>query len=141
MKYLKRYNESIDKVDTCIELTGYTFDQLKNIFQLNLEDNGEFEVLDVHGWLLPCDNEFDTDQRKIVSIELTEDFGEEFSYSPLRQYARGAQEYYITTTSKKLLDVIAKKYDLKIGKVELRGMLGNNEFRVSFRVEKNNTTA
>jgi len=144
MKYLKPYNESIDKVDTCMELTGYTYDELVDLFTLNLEDNSEFEVVSVTGYLLPTH----IHNRSIVSIEITEDISSENAellnnaINNLRNSMQVAQrEYHISIFNKKLLDVIGKKYDLEIGKVELRGMLGGKRYRVGFTVEKNNTTA
>jgi len=153
MKYLKKYNESIasssDKVDTCMELTGYTYDELVDLFTLNLEDNSEFEVVSITGYLLPTHiHNFHYINRSIVSIEITEDISSENAellnnaIHNLRNSMQVAQrEYHISIFNKKLLDMIGKKYDLKIGKFELRGMLGGNRYRVAFTVEKNNTTA
>ena len=109
MKYLKPYNESIDKVDTCMELTGYTYDELVDLFTLNLEDNSEFEVVSVTGYLLPTH----IHNRSIVSIEITEDISSENAellnnaINNLRNSMQVAQrEYHISIFNKKLLDVI-----------------------------------
>ena len=136
MKYLKKYNESIDKVATCMELTGYTYDELVDLFTLNLEDNSEFEVVRITGYLIP-----DLPSIKdVVSMSLLEDISSE-NAERLKNAKLDQREHHISTFNKKLLDMIGKKYDLKIGKVELRGMLGGNRYRVAFTVEKNNTTA
>jgi hypothetical protein len=165
VKYLKRYNETHDISAQCEELTGYSISELISIFEINLEDNVEFDVTRVTAHVMPHNifdqwNEtaaIDVD-RQVVFIELTEGFVDNKEVSliiskrnSLTQYADKIEvdsklEKLLCDVNKKLLYMIGRKYDLKIGKVILRGSLdiginANCVFRIGFTVEKDDDTA
>jgi hypothetical protein len=134
MKYLRRYNESYN---TCKSLTGYSYDELKEIFELNLEDNSEFELSNVDGII---DNEGPNDI-EVMSIELIEDFS---NNDMIAKYTANSSGYSqrevindeIARINTKILYLIAKKYDLNIYNIDVLDYRGNNQYRVKFTVKR-----
>jgi hypothetical protein len=47
---LAKYNEDSSARHTCKDLIGYTYIELKDIFELNLEDNPHFDLIDISGF-------------------------------------------------------------------------------------------
>lgn len=123
MRYLKRYNENVSS-DTCKLKTGYSQQELKDIYMLNLEGSNEFDVLgiEVRIWTVPAaltshgkiDNE--------IHLEIEEDFGanSKFDISEVRILSSGISIpimslcEYASNLNKRLIDMVGRKYDLEI---------------------------
>lgn len=128
MKYLRKYNEN--ELDDFRSKTGYSEQELKDIFMLNLEDNDKFDISDisVKSWVIPvADKNFDVGIGIIV--ELTEDFSNNQEFLSLHtlkhEWAKALSkgnryiDEYISNVNKKLVDIIGRKYDLEINIIEL----------------------
>ena len=137
MKYLRRYNESWSHDAVCKSLTGYTYEELKAIFELNLEDNSEFELSNVDGII---DNEGPNDI-EVMSIELIEDFSNNNMIAKHTANSSGYSQREvindeIARINTKILYLIAKKYDLNIYNIDVLDYRGNNKYRVKFTVKR-----
>jgi len=158
MKYLKRYNENSSDESGCKNKVGYTEQELKDIFQLNLEDNSEFDVLDIR----VIYNKFYIDT--LVFMELTIDFSNSLEFDKHykswndgnrtkeigNKYGLPTSEPisykdYVYDVSKKSIDIICKKYDLEVckdiegpSKMEVSHTSWDNttEFDIRFTVRK-----
>jgi hypothetical protein len=140
MKYLRRYNESWSHDDVCKSLTGYSYEELKSIFELNLEDNGEFELTDIDGII----NHVGPNDDEVMSLELIEDFGDnaEISNALTSLKSREIITDEIARINTKILYVIARKYDLDIYNIDVIDThVGPRKrgFIIKFTVSKNTT--
>ena len=131
MKYLRKYNEETIPNSllefNCKHKTGYSEEELIDIFTLNLEDNKEFDVIDASAEVVPGELYRGPDlmssiTKGIVAVKLTEDFSNNKDY--LSQKINYDDLYVnsmlpiVKRANKKLLDVIGKKYDLVIDQYE-----------------------
>ena len=154
MKYLRRYNEAKEfghiHSKICKGLTGYTSSELSDIFELNLEDNTEFEVLDINicvvkEYLDPTSIDQDLSYVKIINIELTETFQNDLLQKNLEvfksqnSHKMNSVQSYLLMVNNKILNVIGRKYDLLIDKITLKRMLDNDKYIVTFNVNKDTT--
>jgi len=129
MKYLHKYNEATDSHKA---LTGYTKQELLDIFKINLEDNTDFEIIEVYVM----------DGGAI--IEIVEDFNNSKNVellSPPISNSTSQSINLIKMINTKLLNIIGKKYDLDVSACDVRvlnqGIYGGNKYKVMFVVKKN----
>ena len=159
MRYLRKYNDNVSEKIDCKYRTGYSEQELKDIFALNLEDNNEFDVSDIRVVIGPHLN--GEEIGKIVAIvTLVEDFCNNPDYiSLLNQCAfmlNGVMlqvdiskiKLMIANKNKELLNMIGRKYDLAISPITVRinqsdnrsGNIWLNHHHVEFIVNKVHTT-
>lgn len=143
MKYLRKYNDNVSEKIDCKYRTGYSEQELKDIFALNLEDNNEFDVSDIRVVIGPHLN--GEEIGKIVAIvTLVEDFSSNPDYISLqgdfsRRNSFNEIKLMIANKNKELLNMIGRKYDLAISPITVRinqsdnrsGMIYNVEFIVN----------
>ena len=133
MRYLKRYNEATDSHKA---LTGYTKQELLDIFTISLEDNTDFEIIEVY----VMDGVYG------AIIEIIEDFNNSKNVellSPPVSNNTQASISLIKMINTKLLNVIGKKYDLDVSACDVRvlnqDVYSANKYKVMFVVKKNTT--
>lgn len=128
MRYLKKYNEARYNArindELCKSLSGYTSDELQDIFKLNLEDNDKFDLLDVAVFI---ESEGDSES---VAIELSEYYGDNYDFTNMntRSVRRSIRD--INTL---LLNRIAMKYDLVTFDWDDWGTVTNHNIKFSVR--------
>jgi hypothetical protein len=116
VKYLKRYNEGIDMFKT------YTKDELEEIFLLNLEDNTEFDLVNIELIVLNPD-----DPLSNYIIKLTENFTNN-ALLDISKFAKmrliRIKRQIVIDKNKRLLYKIGKKYDLDICNITIYSWQG-----------------
>jgi hypothetical protein len=142
MRYLRKYNDNVSEKIDCKYRTGYSEQELKDIFALNLEDNNEFDVSDIRVVIGPHLN--GEEIGKIVAIvTLVEDFSSNPDYISL-QGDISKIKLMIANKNKELLNMIGRKYDLVISttisvRINQSDNRSGNIYNVEFIVNKIHT--
>jgi hypothetical protein len=166
MIYLKKYNENKSNESTCEFITGYSEQELIDIFELNLEDNTEFDVFNVSVSVIPHSflqsaNSWGRVKapRAAVIVSIVEDFGNNLGYlnivkdnilkwsHPLTIEQQKSKNIYIESIrpmikniNTKLLSVIGRKYDLMLNVIEVKinqsDNIRKNRYSIEFTVNK-----
>ena len=125
MKYLRRYNEvrMFSYEDVVIKsTTGYTVDELKDIFKLNLEDNGKFDLSGIDIYV--------TRVQEHVHVALAEYFGDNYDFSNMNSEA---VRRILLDLNIKMLEKIARKYNLHFWNWSDWGSLTNHSIEFNIR--------
>ena len=128
VNYLKKFNEDIDWGTDGIE--NWTPKEFSDMVNLELEDNKQFEIVEIHFTTEPY---ILRPSKDVIGqeIQIIEDFIDD--HSDIRTFQHTHYIELVIDTNKKIFEKLGKKYDFTISEISCRHIVGSG-YKITFNI-------